>query len=467
MKGRDERSGGLELAAAYVQEAMKKIALAPGAGEGYRHEMAFGRLRMDPDRTRLRRGEVALAIRDGWVPLAWPDGTWKAPALWLGEIETFGENELPEGVQVRGALLVAKVAFRFSDRLWGRAAGRLADKARRAGALGLVTVGGEDEPADSWSRIESNVSKGGEGPDEGWVRAPAFVGAWVEPRAFRALLGEVAAKAVSPGEGGAVAAPGQGLGEIEIGAVSTFEATRRSANLCGLVRGSDPARQGEVVVLSAHYDHLGIGRGEGAEDRIFNGADDDASGVAAILEMGEAFVKAPPPRSVLVIAFTLEEQRLQGSRAFAARPPIPLERIVAAVNVEMVGRPAAAGPGNFWITGYAYSSLGPALAEAARAHGVKAVADPYPMMGFFQRSDNFPLALAGIPAHSVSTFDPGKHKDYHGVDDEVDRLDLANMERVVRAVFAGARAVASGAEAPAWTEEAPEGIRNARAAGKK
>ena len=219
----------------------------------------------------------------------------------------------------------------------------------------------------------------------------------------------------------------------------------RPINVVGVIPGSDPALRDEAIVIAAHYDHVGVGRPANG-DSIYNGADDDASGVVTVLEMARALASgAPPKRTVVVLLTTGEEVGLLGTRWYIEHPRIPLARTVAQLEVEMSGRPdpLVGGPGRAWLTGYERSTMGDALARA----GIPLVADPRPAQRFFERSDNIAFACRGIPAHTLSSF--GLHEDYHTPDDEVERIDFPHMSRVVASAIAAARLVADG-PAPTW-----------------
>ena len=216
-------------------------------------------------------------------------------------------------------------------------------------------------------------------------------------------------------------------------------------NVVGIIRGSDPAMAGEAILVDAHYDHLGIGPAVNG-DSIYNGADDDASGVVAVLEMARALGRGPAPkRTVVFLLSTGEEVGLLGTRWYVDHPVVPLERTVANFEVEMIGRPdaLAGGAGKGWLTGYDRSTMGQMLARA----GIPLVADPRPAQNFFERSDNIVLARRGIPAHVLSSFN--LHQDYHSVDDEVERVDFAHMTAVIESAVRAVRMLADG-PAPQW-----------------
>jgi hypothetical protein len=218
----------------------------------------------------------------------------------------------------------------------------------------------------------------------------------------------------------------------------------RGRNVVGVVPGNDPQRADEFVVVAAHYDHLGIGRPVDG-DSIYNGADDDASGVVAVLEVARVLARHPAPRSVILLLTTGEELGLLGTRWYLAHPVRPLDHTVAELEVEMIGRPdyAVGGPGHAWLTGYERSTVGDML----RAANLPIVADPRPDQRFFMRSDNIAFAIRGIPAHTVSSFD--LHKDYHRPSDELDRTDPQHMAAVIDAVIQAVRLLATR-PAPTW-----------------
>ena len=215
-------------------------------------------------------------------------------------------------------------------------------------------------------------------------------------------------------------------------------------NLIGLVRGSDPAMRDEAVVLGAHFDHVGVGKPvEG--DSIYNGADDDASGVATVLAAARALAKAPPRRSVIFLLTSGEEFGVLGTQWYLDRPTFPLGQTIADLQVEMVGRPdsLAGGTGKLWLTGFERSSMGESLTKG----GLPVVADPRPDFRFFERSDNIVFAMRGIPAHTLSSF--SLHSDYHQPSDEVDRIDFAHLEQAADVVIRATRLLADGPR-PTW-----------------
>jgi hypothetical protein len=228
-------------------------------------------------------------------------------------------------------------------------------------------------------------------------------------------------------------------------------------NVAGLLRGSDPQLKDTYVLLTAHYDHLGT-RAAG-EDKIFNGANDDGSGTVSVVEIADAIAALGrhPARSILFMTFFGEERGLVGSRYYGRHPLVPLEKTIADLNLEQIGRTDATdGPqiGTASITGYDFSELPGILADAGKLTGINVYKNEQASDPYFARSDNQALADVGIPAHTLCVaFD---YPDYHKVGDHWEKVDYANMAKVDRAVALALLHVASDAPPPKWNESNPK-----------
>ena len=219
----------------------------------------------------------------------------------------------------------------------------------------------------------------------------------------------------------------------------------RSANIAGMIRGTDPALRDEVVLVTAHYDHIGIGRAVDG-DSINNGADDDASGNVALIEMAKALRNGPrPKRTILFMAITGEEVGGFGTRWYITHPLLPLEKTVVDLNVEMIAHPdsIAGGFGKAWLTGYERSTMGDLLAD----NGIPLTPDMRLGQRFFERSDNVAFARIGIPAHSISSFNLATP--YHNPKDEASTIDPDHMAQVISATAKAVRLLADGLK-PEW-----------------
>ncbi len=218
-------------------------------------------------------------------------------------------------------------------------------------------------------------------------------------------------------------------------------------NVIGVLRGSDAELSQQAIIISAHLDHIGT-RGDG-EDRINNGADDNATGVTAVLAMADAFaaLKNRPQRSVIFMTFWGEEKGLLGSKYFAQHPLWPLDQIVANINIEMIGRPETNAEEMAWGTGWTHSNLGDQMAAGAARVGVRIFHHEQFSEMLYARSDNYSFVQAGVIAHSFSA--GSLHTDYHQPSDEVEKLNIRHMTRVIQGLFAGTLPIASGELTPA------------------
>src|SRR5215813_2236807 len=232
---------------------------------------------------------------------------------------------------------------------------------------------------------------------------------------------------------------------VEFGGPTQVDNNGATWNAVGLLRGWDQKAGKDAIFLSAHLDHLGVNESN-TGDKIYNGADDDASGCVTVLELARALAAGPRPRrTIYFVCFGSEERGGWGAQYFTSHSPVPLEHIVADLNFEMLGRPdAKVGPSKLWLTGYERSNLG---AELAR-QGARLVADPHPEQNFFQRSDNYTLALRGVVAHTVSSF--GLHSDYHRPSDEASKIDFLFMTTCVGWLIGPVRWLANTSFRPAW-----------------
>lgn len=232
-------------------------------------------------------------------------------------------------------------------------------------------------------------------------------------------------------------------------------------NVAAWVEGADPARRDTFVVLMAHYDHVGAGmdRGPGATpaDSIFNGARDNAMGVAALLGAAEALAARPPARSVLLLALTGEERGMLGSRYYVDHPLVPLERTIYAVNIDGAGYTDTS---IVTLVGLGRTTADAAIREAAAAYRLAVIADPAPEQNLFDRSDNVFFARKGVPAPTFSPgfrsfTHPGVAGYYHRPQDEADDLDYGYLHRFVQAYARAARLIADAPVPPRWVEGDP------------
>jgi Zn-dependent M28 family amino/carboxypeptidase len=229
-------------------------------------------------------------------------------------------------------------------------------------------------------------------------------------------------------------------------------------NVVGLLRGSDPVLKNTYILVSAHYDHLGMKDTDEDIDRIYNGANDDGSGTVSVIELASALgsLELRPKRSIVFVAFFGEEEGLVGSKFYAAHPLVPIAKTIAQINLEQIGRTDDNdGPqvGTMALTGFEYSDLHKILEAAAEKTGVTLRNDPHGD-DYFARSDNLSLAEKGVVAHTIGvafTF-----PDYHETGDEWQKIDYANMAKIDRALATALLMIANNPAPPKWNEENPK-----------
>ncbi len=214
-------------------------------------------------------------------------------------------------------------------------------------------------------------------------------------------------------------------------------------NVVGMIKGS--SKPDEYVIFSAHYDHIGILKPT-EEDSIANGADDDASGVTAVILLADYFKEHAPERSVVFVAFTAEEIGGFGSRYFSQQ--LDPAKIVAMFNIEMIGKESKFGRNSAFITGFERSDFGTILQRNLEGSSFRFHPDPYPEQRLFYRSDNATLARLGVPAHTISTTQIDKDTLYHSVNDEVESMDMKNIADIIEAIAISSGSIVGGKDAP-------------------
>ena len=215
-------------------------------------------------------------------------------------------------------------------------------------------------------------------------------------------------------------------------------------NVVGMLPGK--SKPDEYVIFSAHYDHIGILKADG-QDSIANGADDDASGVSAVITLADYYRKrGDNARTLIFVAFTAEEIGLVGSKYFSQQ--INADDVVAMINIEMIGKDSRFGPNSLYVTGYSQSNLAEIMQQNVKNTDFSFHPDPYPTQNLFYRSDNASLAAVGVPAHTFATVQIDKDQYYHTVKDEVGTLAIENIVSSIKAIALGARSIVAGEDTP-------------------
>ena len=446
MLGRDTPSRGLELTARYVADQFRRFGLRPAGNGGtwfQRYPITRRRLDAASSRVTLRAGGVASVARFDRTA-RYVQGTAAGRPL-TGPAVLLGGRLAPDDVSrlpLRGRIVVYVSGADARPSREGLLVGRAI---RLAGPKAVVLVS-DLAPERFAARIprgmpaRTAVDLGLPSPplvevSEAAV-APVLHAARLDPRAVRADTTPVFREL--PGLRVTV--------ELRDSVLDTLSAP----NTVGIVEGSDPVLKHEYLVYSAHMDHIGISPGR--PDSVNNGADDDGSGTTGVIELAQAFSRpgARPKRSVIFLTVSGEEKGLWGSRYFSEHPPVPIGRIVADLNMDMIGR-------NWRDTivaiGREHSDLGATLARVNRAHpelGMTAIDDRWPEERFYFRSDHYNFARKGVP---ILFFFNGVHPDYHQVTDSPDKIDSEKEARILRLLYYLGREIGDSPARPRWNPE--------------
>jgi hypothetical protein len=445
MLGRDTPSRGLELTAQYVASEFKHAGLEP-AGRNGSYIQRFGLTRWVIDTSQsvitLRaagsRGRAQVGVDARYVDGVLPDG------LLRGRVTLVAGSPAQTG-DVKGRFVL--VIVDYSKPL---PAGLSQDVYRLAesGPKAVLLLSNRDSAEFSNRLRAASASR--------LTRDSASMAHGMAPilEIHQRGLGPVLqAAGIDPAR-----LRGQPKGEhrivdgltVELRLARTILSRAEVPNVVGVLEGSDPALRGEYVVYSAHIDHIGVT--PGLPDSINNGADDNASGVAGLLELAEAFSQpgARPRRSLLFLAPAAEEPGLLGSAHYTEHPTVPLKNIVADINMDLIGRNWR---DSVIAVGLEQSNLGPTLARVVQAHldlHMTPIADRWPEERIFYRSDHYNFARKGVP---ILFFTSGTHPDYHKPSDELARIDGEKESRLVRLLFHLGTTIANQSSRPKWTRE--------------
>ncbi len=438
LEGRGTPSRGLDLAAEYIASEFRRAGLDPAGDDGYFQTALFDQV------TPVKDGFSLSLVYDGQTAAAGPQDVdlSTARALDLEHAPVF-KLDLADKAAVS--------AVKPED-LNGRVVILQAPRRGLAGSPAAFSLLHESKPA--LLVMVGEESMGGAGgkrlvdpsrpAGEGIFSLPRIL---VEQGPIEELF-----RALPPGDAKTTAA-------VHIAAPLTTPVKLR--NVVAILRGSDPALKDTCVMVTAHYDHVGM-KADGAGDQIFNGANDDGSGTVSVVEIARAFAESPrPPRRTLVfVAFFGEEKGDLGSHYYGAHPLFPIAKTIADINLEQVGRTDSTEGrkvNNASLTGFGYSTVGDVLAKAGALTGVKIYKHLKNSDLYFSRSDNQALADVGVPAHTLCVaFD---YPDYHGLGDEWPKVNYENMARIDRTVAVALLMLADDPSIPRWNPNNPKAAR--------
>lgn len=477
LEGRGTGTRGFDLAAHYVATQFHAVGLQPAAPDGWyqpaplveRTPNVAPEPRLTIGERRFPLGEHALAVISGEDVQVWSGG-----AVFVGY--GLADPELGiddyQGLDVRGKAVV--YFDRAPANLDPEQASRLArgrtDVARARGAAGLVPIRTGDAADEmTWGDWRSFFAA----PFFNWLQDDGEPYRPV-PMRFSAMLDAEAAVGVFDGAPAdftriaARAARGESLPAFPLPTRMTIESENRwrrisSANVIGMVSGSDPALARDCILVTSHLDHLGVDPSAEGDDKIFNGALDNASGVAAMIEMARAMAAAAPRRPVVFVATTGEELGLLGSDYLAARGLPACDRIAGVVNIDG-GVPLHDLPEAIAYGGW-HSTIGPAFEAVAAANGIRAGQDDMPATDFFDRTDHFSFVRRGVPGVYLVMSSGGDEEAqaryrgrYHQPDDDLTLpFNWEAGARFARLAHDLVRAIADAPDPPRWYDDSPIG----------
>jgi hypothetical protein len=457
MRGRATPSAELEKTASFIAAEFQRFGLQPGGDRGsFLQRYRLQRNEIDTTRSNLLTGD-GPSLKFGPDVLPGP-GPRHAEASGRVVILSGGspDGAALEQLKLAGAVVVVPLP---ADDPMGRKSelvrGLSVISAQRPAAILLTTALAQA----LWRQTAEATMRGRASP--AWQEAPAESARppvlWVREPSLRPVLERHGADfaALRLATGGPVRATPIGL-TISV-TLTPVVADLSAPNVVGLVEGSDPVLKNEYIVFSGHMDHLGVGQPDAHGDSIYNGADDDASGTIAVVELAGAFAQLEPKprRSLIFLTVSGEERGLWGSDYFSGHPTVPIRQIVADLNTDMVGRN---WKDTIVVIGKEHSDLGATLNRVNRAHPelrMTAIDDIWPNEDFYSRSDHFNFARRGVP---ILFFFNGTHQDYHRPSDEVSKIDAEKESRIVKLVFYLGLDLANANARPKWKPESYKSI---------
>ncbi len=489
MEGRDTPSRGLDLTAKFIAMNLSRWGVKPAGDNGsYFQKFALRSETTDPTKNTLTVGERSFTFLEDFFRVGGNSAA-AAPMVFAshGWMVRSKNVDAYAGVDVRDKIVVVYgPGFPRPDRLTGFPQGVTdadlsgakgtdwadpATYARSRGAKGLIVVA-SPQIDGAWGQIRGLFSRGTMYPEK---LLPASAATPASDLPVMLVSGRVA-DSIFEGESGdrnsTQAFVLNRSAQMQTGARVE---TKWTQNVVALWEGSDPVLKNEMVAIGAHYDHVGINPNAPGDDKIYNGADDDGSGTVAVMAIAEAFAtaKVRPKRSILYVWHAGEEKGLWGSEIFNKFPTVDITKVVAQLNLDMIGRSKLAGdtnPKNANLTGpneiyvigseMMSSTLGAVVKGTNSAYLDLAYNyrydDPADTERFFFRSDHFHYAVNGIP---IAFWFDGVHEDYHGPGDHPDKIDYAKMERVTRTIMLTPWKIADLRQRPAVDKELPPELR--------
>ncbi|HEY1497033.1 MAG TPA: M28 family peptidase [Candidatus Solibacter sp.] len=436
LQGRATPSPGLDMAAEYIAAQFRRAGLEPVGDDGYFQTANYRSVKPDLQGLQFTLGGAKAAEGAVTINEAAAADLQNAPAFKVSLSDAAALDALTAD-QVRGKVLLVEVS---------PTPGAAGFQAQRR----LMTLAAKLDPA------MMVLVRAGAMPGNPNVR-PQLRDAGLPAPKVPILT--VADKTIF--DAVAAAKPGPMEAAVSAHIAAPLLQPVKIRNVVGLLRGSDAQLKDTYLVVTGHYDHLGV-RPNPSGDSIYNGANDDASGTSSVIEIANAItaIGEKPRRSIIFMTVFGEEIGGLGARWYTGHPIFPIARTVADVNLEHLGRTDDnEGPnvGQFNLTGFDYTDIAATFAKAGAETGVKVVKHPTKSDSFFGRSDNATFADAGIPSTTLSV--SYEFPDYHQPGDEWPKLDYDNLAKVDATIALGILSMANSDQAPQWNKENPKAAR--------
>ncbi|MEX2514064.1 MAG: M28 family peptidase [Cyclobacteriaceae bacterium] len=430
LKGRDAGRPEIDIAAKYIAEQFVRYGADTLSNLEDVYQFVPLLISGPPDTGTIQMGKTTLEQGNDLLVL----GGGELEGAFQMVVAGHGMEKDYEDLDVKGKIVVVRVGLPDEiSPLELFAAGKEKTKLARArGAVGLIEM--YNVPTTPWRLLVNYFNKSQLTLDPNPEEDGSFPYIWMKD-----LTGE-RVKAIHSDKSSA---------EIIIKGKVNRKIMGR--NVVAVIEGSDENLKEEYVMLSAHYDHMGIGQPNSEGDSIYNGARDNAVGTAALIHAAKYFTQNPPQRSILLCAWTAEEKGLLGSAYFAANPPVPLSDIKFNLNIDNAGYNDTS---IVTVIGLGRTSADHHISDAVAQFGLKAIPDPAPQQGLYDRSDNVNFAKKGIPAPTFSlgftAFDEKVAEHYHQVTDQVDNFDLDYALKYWKSFILSAEKIANDPNKPLW-----------------
>ena len=426
LMGRDPIRPEMKLAYTFIAQELEKAGVKPLLGaNGFFQDIPFN-LSSPPTKGSVQLGNFSFSQGQNLLVLEGNSfsGTYEVVEIGFGSVEEFAGKDL------KGKIAISNVGApnKFSPNQLFAEGRAKAKRAKEAGAVALIER--FNVPSVPWQLVSGFLNRPQMGLDQGEASNLPYL--WVED-----LKNQLT---------------GTNLGNATLAIEGKVNRKIDGKNVLAMIEGTDSQLKNEFILLSAHYDHVGVGTPDAEGDSIFNGARDNAVGTVAVLNAAQYFAKNPPKRSILFALWTAEEKGLLGSAYFANNPLIPLNQIVYNLNIDNGGYNDTS---LITVIGLGRTTADFLINEAVAEFGLTAKVDPSPEQGLYDRSDNVNFARKGIPAPTFglgfTAFDDEINKYYHKATDEVESFDLNYAQLYWKSYILSAQKIANWSQKPQWT----------------